>query len=167
MKFLVTQIGTESSFEEIEVNAGGRAELQRIGAFARVRSNGETAFFGFHEAAGKNPGEKKVSIASALGNLSFTIERGASARDLDRRAGAGKTIKSSMPGRVVRVLCKAGDLVAVGQPLIVLEAMKMENEICAPIAGRVEQVDAIPDKKVETGESLVKIAPESANEAVV
>ena len=48
-----------------------------------------------------------------------------------------RSIVSPMPGRIVKVLVKAGDTVAAHQGLVVVEAMKMENELRAPRAGRV------------------------------
>ena len=59
------------------------------------------------------------------------------------RKGGGQAdgvAKAPMPGRVVRVLCAEGDAVAVGQPLCVVEAMKMENEVKAKAAGTVAKV---------------------------
>ena len=60
-----------------------------------------------------------------------------------------------MPGKVVRVLVSAGDVVTIGQGLVVIEAMKMENEIGAPRAGRVKSVDVTPGQNVETGALLI------------
>jgi biotin carboxyl carrier protein len=60
-----------------------------------------------------------------------------------------------MPGKVVRVLVVSGDQVREGQGLVVVEAMKMENEIGAPRAGRVKSVDVTPGQTVETGTRLV------------
>lgn len=50
------------------------------------------------------------------------------------------TVKSPMPGSVIKVLAKAGDIVAKDEPIIILEAMKMENEICAPRNGKIKVV---------------------------
>jgi biotin carboxyl carrier protein len=60
-----------------------------------------------------------------------------------------------MPGKVVRVLVSPQDSVEAGQGLVVVEAMKMENEIGAPRAGRVKSVDVQPGQNVETGTRLV------------
>jgi biotin carboxyl carrier protein len=54
--------------------------------------------------------------------------------------GGPAAIVAPMPGRVVKVLVKQGDLVAARQPLVVVEAMKMENELRAPRAGTVIEV---------------------------
>ncbi len=65
-----------------------------------------------------------------------------------------------MPGRVVRVLVAAGDRVAAGQGLAVVEAMKMENEVAAPAAGVVSDVRAAPGDSVEAGAVLVTLTAE-------
>jgi len=75
-------------------------------------------------------------------------------QELHKRSGP-ESIDSVMPGKVVRVLVSAGDVVAAGQGLVVVEAMKMENEIGAPRSGRVKSVDVTPGQTVETGSLLV------------
>jgi biotin carboxyl carrier protein len=67
------------------------------------------------------------------------------------------TITAPMPGRVVRVLVAPGDEVAARQGLIVVEAMKMENELRSPKAGRVKDVSVTPGTPVEAGRALVVI----------
>jgi biotin carboxyl carrier protein len=62
-----------------------------------------------------------------------------------------------MPGRVVRVLVKAGDEVAAKQGVVVVEAMKMENELRSPKAGRVKDVSVAPGTSVDAGRVLVTI----------
>ena len=62
-----------------------------------------------------------------------------------------------MPGRVVRVLVAAGDEVAARQGVVVVEAMKMENELRAPRAGRVKEVSVAAGTSVEAGRILAVI----------
>lgn len=57
-----------------------------------------------------------------------------------RAEGRRLEVRPPMPGRVVRVLIRPNDAVRRGQPLVILEAMKMQNEIAAPAAGVVEAV---------------------------
>ncbi len=64
-------------------------------------------------------------------------------------------IEAPMPGRVVRLLVAAGQDVTAGQGLLVIEAMKMENELRAPRAGRVAAVQVSALSAVETGALLV------------
>jgi biotin carboxyl carrier protein len=64
-------------------------------------------------------------------------------------------LTAPMPGRVVRVLVKAGDEVAARQGLVVIEAMKMENELTSPKTGRVKEVAVVEGTSVEAGRLLV------------
>jgi biotin carboxyl carrier protein len=71
--------------------------------------------------------------------------------------GGEKTIKSPMPGRVVKVLVAKGDAVQVGQGLVVLEAMKMENEVRARAAGTVAEVHVSAGAAVEGNAKLLTL----------
>jgi len=76
------------------------------------------------------------------------------------RAGAGdgaREVRAAMPGKVVAVLVAAGATVERGQGLLVIEAMKMENEISAPRAGTVTEVLVEAGQAVEGGELLLRI----------
>ena len=64
-----------------------------------------------------------------------------------------------MPGRVIAVHVRAGDRVEPGAPLVVLEAMKMENEFRATAAGVVREVGVAPGQAVNAGDLLVAIGP--------
>ena len=80
------------------------------------------------------------------------------ARDELRAGGHGPlSIVSVMPGKVVRVLVAVGDAVEAGQGLVVVEAMKMENEIGAPRAGRIIAIHVEPGRAVEAGAPLLVI----------
>jgi biotin carboxyl carrier protein len=73
--------------------------------------------------------------------------------------GAGeRVIKSPMPGRVVKVLVAKGDTVQAGQGLLVLEAMKMENEVKTKAAGTVAEVHVTTGSAVEGNAKLVTLA---------
>ena len=71
---------------------------------------------------------------------------------------AGEPVNSPMPGTILRVEVKDGDAVKEGQLLVVLEAMKMENEILAPKDGTVAQVVVSKGSHVETGSPLIVLA---------
>lgn len=71
--------------------------------------------------------------------------------------GRSQAIKAPMPGRVVRVLVGVGDRVAARQPVVVVEAMKMENELRATAGGRVKAIHASPGQAVEKGTVLVEL----------
>ena len=66
-----------------------------------------------------------------------------------------QSISAPMPGKVVRVLVKVGDSVDAGQGLIVVEAMKMQNEMKASRAGRVADIRARAGQTVGAGDTLV------------
>src|SRR6185437_14278349 len=93
-----------------------------------------------------------------------------SARDLTLAApqtaatngGDGK-VRAAMNGRVVAVLVKPGDRVAAGQPVMTLEAMKMEHVHAADIAGTVSAIDVVEGEQVAMGQVVVEIAAADAS----
>ena len=72
-------------------------------------------------------------------------------------SGAGESITSPMPGNILAVNVAAGDTVKKGQVLMILEAMKMENEIMAPHDGKVTAVAVTKGAAVESGALLCTI----------
>jgi biotin carboxyl carrier protein len=78
-----------------------------------------------------------------------------SARAADSRGRASLT--AAMPGKIVRVLVAVGDEVAAGQGILVIEAMKMQNELKAPRAGRVTAVQVKENDSVNAGALLATI----------
>lgn len=80
------------------------------------------------------------------------------------RAGAGaaggagqREVKAVMPGKVVTILVAVGDEVERDQPLLVLEAMKMENDVKSPRKGKVQEIHVTSGEAVETGELMVTL----------
>ena len=71
---------------------------------------------------------------------------------------AGEVVKSPMPGNILKINVTVGQKVNEGETLLVLEAMKMENEIAAPKAGTVAQIIVSNGAVVETGAPLVVIS---------
>jgi biotin carboxyl carrier protein len=67
------------------------------------------------------------------------------------------SIVAPMPGRIARVLAAAGDMVAAGQGIVVVEAMKMQNELKAPRDGRVTAIEVKEDDRVNAGAILALI----------
>jgi biotin carboxyl carrier protein len=82
---------------------------------------------------------------------------GRGASDAGGHAHGDQPVVAPMPGRVVRVLVSPGDTVAARQGVVVVEAMKMENELRAPKAGRVKEVAVEAGASVEAGRVLVVI----------
>ena len=74
-------------------------------------------------------------------------------------AGGGPALTADMPGKVVRVLVEPGRAVAAGEPLIILESMKMETELTAAVAGLVARVHVAAGQVVAQGDPLVDIEP--------
>jgi pyruvate carboxylase len=76
--------------------------------------------------------------------------------------GGNKTveIKAAIPGRIVEVLVKKGQMVADQECLVILESMKMRNEILSPIIGKVEKIAIQEDSQVSTNQLLLTINPQ-------
>jgi biotin carboxyl carrier protein len=107
----------------------------------------------------KRGGDDVVLVAAEV-----TEARSAQVAALAQRArGAAAegplTVKSPMPGRLVKVLVKVGDKIAAGQSVVVVEAMKMENELRAPRAGVVRELRGAEGAAVDAGQDLVVIDP--------
>jgi biotin carboxyl carrier protein len=68
-------------------------------------------------------------------------------------------VLAPMPGRVVKVNVRAGDVVSAGDPLLGIEAMKMENELLAPSAGKIAKVTVQIGSTVEADQELIVIEP--------
>jgi acetyl/propionyl-CoA carboxylase alpha subunit len=93
-------------------------------------------------------------------------ERTRHIRSLTAAAGPARgptTLRAPMPGLVVRVLAEPGQEVAAGAGVVVLEAMKMENELKAPAAGIVGAVRVRPGEPVEKGQVLVELRERAAS----
>jgi len=72
-------------------------------------------------------------------------------------AGGARTLKAPLPGKITHVAVQAGDAVTAGQSLVVIEAMKMENELKATAAGTVREVRVAAGQAVNAGDVLVVI----------
>lgn len=94
----------------------------------------------------------KVNIQNELDQLLNTL--GFKSNDIKKV----KELKSPMPGKIVAVLVKEGDEVKPGQPLLILEAMKMENALQAISEGRVEKIMVEKGVSVNKNDILIKFA---------
>ena len=107
----------------------------------------------------KRPGADAVVVAAEVAEARSAAVA-ALAQQAQRAHAAGPvTVKSPMPGRVVKILVRAGERVPAGQALVVVEAMKMENELRAPRAGTVREIRAAEGAAVEAGQDLVVLEP--------
>ncbi|MCA1812502.1 MAG: biotin/lipoyl-binding protein [Halobacteriales archaeon] len=75
----------------------------------------------------------------------------------DEEEGGSKVVKPPMPGRIAALKVREGDTVQKGQILLVLEAMKMQNEVAAPRSGKVARIHVKPGDVVESGSVLVEL----------
>ena len=114
-----------------------------------------------HDVQVTPTGERGAMLVTLGGRVA---QASVNARQTRRAAADGaagthgeQAVIAPMPGRVVRVLVKPGDEVAVRQGVIVVEAMKMENELRSPKAGRVKDVSVAPGTSVEAGRVLLVI----------
>jgi biotin carboxyl carrier protein len=115
-----------------------RAELM-----ARVADDEVTLTVGGFEYRAEVVDEARARLASVAGG------RGPGHARLELRA--------PMPGLLVKLLCQPGDSIEPGQPLAVLQAMKMENELHLPHGGTVKSVHAQPGQTVEQGQVLLVV----------
>lgn len=97
-------------------------------------------------------------ILVAVHGRVFAFAVGDASRSGTAHAGSGLVV-APMPGKVSRVAVAAGDTVEAGQPVVVLEAMKMETTLAAEIDGRVDAVHVAPGATVDGGAVLVEISP--------
>lgn len=99
-----------------------------------------------------------VTIAGHLYDVVIEDERERAANAAERAAAkGGGLVKSVMPGVVVELLVEPGQAVEEGQPLLILEAMKMQNELAAPTAGVVKEVHVRQGEAVAGGARLVTL----------
>ena len=103
-------------------------------------------------------------LAVSVGTETLTVEVAEARLDGEGGQGQGRTaptgpmsMRAPMPGRVVKLLVKAGDQVTRGQGVLVVEAMKMENELKAPRDGRIKEIRVSEGTPVEAGEDLALI----------
>ena len=140
-------ISLEGRAHDCEVRRVSPTEFSVMVGGRQVRVVASSGEEGFDVIAGEFRG--RVSVESERERLlrRYARSTGVSSARLE--------VHAPMPAMVLKLEVKTGDEVRAGQPLIVLEAMKMENEILAPGAGRVKGIYVNPGKAVEKGELLL------------
>ena len=98
-----------------------------------------------------------VGASEAMLQVEDALHRRLATAASPRGAARGETIRAPIAGKVVKVLVAVGDTVAPGSPVIVLEAMKMENELVSERGGTVSQVAKQAGQAVDTGDLLVEL----------
>jgi biotin carboxyl carrier protein len=167
MKYFVTIGGREIEVEVEgdQVRVGGRqatAHLLRIPGtpLRHLLLDQESLTLSVER---RERGEWQLGVAGSRYEARVVDERARHIQSLTggTRAKAGPAVlKAPMPGLVVRVLASEGQVVEVGQGLVVLEAMKMENELRATAPGVVQAVRVSPGQAVDKGQLLIEFAPE-------
>ncbi len=167
MKYYVSVNGRAHEVELVE-RAGKR--LVKVDgkdldlSYAEVDDLGQVVLLSHGKSYGLSieGGETRVAITIAghFYDVELEDERERAAHAAERAAGkGGGTVSSVMPGVVVEVLVKKGAAVEKGEPLLILSAMKMQNEIAAPSSGVVKELFVAPGQAVSAGEKLVMLAP--------
>ena len=152
---------------EIDVDGSGDERVVRIGESAQraalitlgsasgaVSVDGRPVRFLFERVGGR------VRVAVGGECFEFDASGGAKSKRAASAHGNPET-RAPMPGKVLQVLVEPGAEVAAGDPLLILEAMKMENVLTAEIVGTVKDVHAKPGDMVEPGKLLVLLTPKA------
>ncbi len=168
MKFWVTLEGRDA---EVEFHTeGGRlwieVEGRRLEADFRRLPDGEVYSLLIegrsHEVrvAPANQGlEVTIDGATVPVEVRHPLEKLLQSAQQAHHVGHGETVAAPMPGLVVALKVKPGDKVAAGQPVAVVEAMKMQNELAARHGGVVSEVLVAERESVSAGQPLVRLAP--------
>ena len=164
MKYVVSIAGRELEVEVDgdRVTAGGRTRTVALRPIAGTPSrqllvDGRPTVLTLRTGG---RGQWSLGIGGDRWEAEVLDERTRHIRSLTAGAGAARgpaTLRAPMPGLVVRVLAEPGQEVAAGAGVVVLEAMKMDNELKAPAAGVVGTVRVRPGEAVEKGQVLVEL----------
>lgn len=164
MKFIAREGGRELDVEVLRHGSGYRvrindrwleADLVSIGRFLRsLRLEDGTQVSLAHHREGNT---HELTLGGATVMVEIVDPLAARRRRREDEIAGGGVVKAMMPGRVVRVLVAKGDAVKKGAGLLILEAMKMENEIQAPADGVVDDVFVTAGQTVESGAELMHI----------
>ena len=98
-----------------------------------------------------------VGASEAMLQVEDALHRRLASAAGARASARGESIRAPIAGKVVKVLVAVGDPVAPGSAVIVLEAMKMENELAAERGGTVSAIHKAPGQAVDTGDLLIEI----------
>ena len=174
MKYFVTVNGSEHELElvevlgELRVRFDGRdvdvryEEVDRLGQVALYIDDGtQGGERSYAVSIEGGAAQAQVTVAGHLYQVSIEDERERAAHDAERtHSKGGGELKSIMPGVVVKLLVDVGQAVEKDQPLLILEAMKMQNEIASPLAGKVTGLHVREGQAVASGAKLVSLSAE-------
>ncbi len=167
MRFIARHGGHEIPIEVERLGSGYRvrlgdrwlvADLVNAGPYLRsLRLEDGTQLALIHDREGNT---HQISLADSTIHVDLADPLSLKRRRREDELGEGGVIRAMMPGRIVRVMVRKGEPVRKGSVLMVLEAMKMENEIQAPGDGTVDQVFVEDGQTVERGAELVHVTPQ-------
>jgi biotin carboxyl carrier protein len=106
---------------------------------------------------------RKDSILVSVGPASFEFKPVEAAARRRAHGLAAHEVTAPMPGKVLKVLVRDGDLVEAGQPMVVIEAMKMETTLAAESAAIVKRVRVEEGQTVDHGAVLIELSPPPAS----
>ena len=131
----------------------------------KIDVHGETYQVEITGVGGDNSGKRHIYLTldgmpeEVLFESLNEYDGGAATGNKRGKASGPGDITTAMPGNIVDVLVNVGDEVTAGQAVLITEAMKMETEIQAPIAGKVAGVHVTKGDRVTPGETLIEIVP--------
>ncbi|WP_037306686.1 ATP-binding protein [Amycolatopsis orientalis] len=137
----------------VDGRAPARVSARRDGDLLEVRH--PTGFHRYRHAAGRGK-----TVWLARDGHSFAIGERERLRSAAGAAGGAGPVTSPMPGTVLVVKVAAGDVVSAGTPLVVVEAMKMEHTITAPIDGVVSELPVRAGQQVALDETVAVVTPQ-------
>jgi len=153
-------VEVERAGNRYRVRIGDRwmdADLVDAGPYLRsLRLEDGTQFSFAHHREGTT---HEISMQAATVHVDIIDPLSLKRRRREDETGGAGIVKALMPGRIVRVLVEVGAAVRKGAGLMVLEAMKMENDIQAPSDGVVDQLFVEAGQTVESGAELAHLAP--------
>jgi biotin carboxyl carrier protein len=132
------------------------ADFVSVGPFVRSLRLGDGTQLSLTHHSHDNTHE--ISFGGAAVTVDIIDPLAAKRRRREDEISGSGVVKALMPGRVVRVLVAKGEAVRKGTGLLILEAMKMENEITAPADGTVDELFVEPGQTVEAGAELLHIS---------
>jgi biotin carboxyl carrier protein len=167
VRFIARHDGEEIPVE-VERHGGGYrvrlgdrwldADLVNAGPSLRsLRLAGGTQYSLIHHQTGNM---HEVTLATTSVHVEIIDPLARRRRKNEDELGGGGIITALMPGRIVRLLVEQGASVRKGAGLLILEAMKMENEIQAPVDGVIDRIFVEPGQTVESGAELAHIEPD-------
>ena len=164
MKFIARHDGRDVEVEVLREGTGYRvrvgdrwleADLVDAGGVVRsLRLEDGTQFALIHHRSGT---VHEITIGGVTLQVEIVDPLALKRRRREDEMGHGGVVKALMPGRVVRILVAKGEVVKKGASLVILEAMKMQNEIQSPVDGTVDEIFVEAGATVESGANLVHI----------